>query len=127
MYLSTRKYCNVFFERRPQFASDLTTEVGDVGSLSRHSGTRSHMLASRKDKGCADSCEIAVHSIPTTASTNMDSVVNGNVQVHVSRQMKVCKMEELDESMVWREAMGLGAIKTFLEAHRERCLIWKRR
>ena len=51
------------------------------------------------------------------ASTNMDSVVNGNVQVHVSRQMKVCKMEELGESVVWREAIGLVAIKTLLEAH----------
>ena len=74
-----------------------------------------NVLASRKDKGCADfplpSCAIAVQSVPTTASTNMDSVVNGNVQVHVSRQMKVCKMDELDESIVWREAMGVGANK----------------
>ena len=45
------------------------------------------------------------------ASTNMDSVVDGNVQVHVSRQMKVCKMEERDESVAWREAIGLGANK----------------
>ena len=73
------------------------------------------MLGSRKDKGCADlplpSCAIAVHNVPTTASTTVDSVVTGNVQVHVSRQMKVCKMDELDESIVWREATGLGANK----------------
>ena len=50
------------------------------------------------------------------ALTNMDSVVNGNVTFHV-KHMKVCKMEELGESVVWREAIGLVAIKTFLEAH----------
>ena len=50
------------------------------------------------------------------ASTNVDSVVKGNVIFHVSRQMKVCKMEELDESIVSREAVGLGANK---KAHRE--------
>ena len=44
------------------------------------------------------------------ASTNMDSVVNGNVTFHV-KHMKVCKMEELGESVVWREAIGLVAIK----------------
>ena len=46
---------------------------------------------------------IAVYSIPTT------------VQV----QREVCKMEDLSESVVWRGAMGRGAIKTFLEAHTE--------
>ena len=51
------------------------------------------------------------------ASTNMDSVVNGNVNFHVAKHMKVCKMEEFGESVVWREAIGLVAIKTFLEAH----------
>ena len=38
-----------------------------------------------EDKGSVDlplpSCAIAVHTIPTTASTNVDSVVNGNVQI----------------------------------------------
>ena len=43
--------------------------------------------------------------------------MNGNVNVHVVKHMKVCEMEELDESVVWREAVGLVAIKTFLEAH----------
>ena len=51
------------------------------------------------------------------ASTNMDSMVNGNVNVHVAKQMKVCKMEETDKSIVWRDVIGLVAIKTFLEAH----------
>ena len=81
------------------------------------------MLASRKDKGCAElllpSCAIAVHSVPTTASTKMDSVVIGNVNVHVAKQMKVCKMEELGASVVWRDTMGPGAITSFLEVHRD--------
>ena len=51
------------------------------------------------------------------ASTNVDSVVNGNVQVQVSRQMKESKTEEFDESIVWQEVLGLVAIKTFLQAH----------
>ena len=79
-------------------------------------------MTKKQDKGCAElplpSCAIAAHSVPTTASNNVDSVVNGNVQVHVARQMKVCKMEELDESSVWREAAAQGSIKTLLEAHR---------
>ena len=45
--------------------------------------------------------------------------IHGNVNVHVAKHMKVCKMEELGESVVWREATGLVAIKTFLEAHQE--------
>ena len=77
--------------------------------------------ASWEDQGRAElplpSCAIAVHSIPTTASTNVDYVVNGNLQFHVPRQRKVCKMEELDESFVWREAAAQGSIKTLLEAH----------
>ena len=64
-----------------------------------------HVLAAQEDKACADlplpSYATVVHNVPTTASTNVDSVVNGNVQVHVSRQTKVCKMEELGESVVW--------------------------
>ena len=44
-----------------------------------------HELASQKDMRCADlplpSHAITVHSVPTTASTNVDSVVDGNVQV----------------------------------------------
>ena len=60
------------------------------------------------------------------ASTNVDSVVNGNVQVHVSRQMKESKTEEFDESIVWQEVLGLVAIKTFLQAM-ETCLILKSR
>ena len=78
-----------------------------------------HVLASQKDKGCADlslpSHASSVHNVPTCF--DQCSVVNGNVQVHISRHMKVCKMEELGESVVWREATGLVAIKTFLEAH----------
>ena len=65
-----------------------------------------NVLASRKDKRCAElplpSYAIAVHSIPTTASTSVDSVVNGNVQVHVAKQIGACKMEDLGESVVWR-------------------------
>ena len=45
------------------------------------------------------------------ASTSMDCMVDGNVNVHVAKHMKVCKMEELGESVVWREAIGLGANK----------------
>ena len=33
--------------------------------------------------------------------------------------MKVCKMDELGDSFVWREAMELVVIKTFLETHRD--------
>ena len=38
---------------------------------------------------------------------------------HVAKHMKVCKMEELDESVVWREAIGLVAIKKFVESPRD--------
>ena len=48
--------------------------------------------ASKEDKDCAElslpSYTIAVHSVSTTASNNVDSVVNGNVQVHVAKQIK---------------------------------------
>ena len=37
----------------------------------------------------------------------MDAVVNGNIHVHVAKQMNVCKMEEL------------VAVKSFLQAHRD--------
>ena len=80
-------------------------------TLGRCHGTQEHVAsvpASREGKGCAEwqlpSCAIAVHSVPTTTSTNVDSLVDDNVQVLVVRQMKVCKMEELDKSTVWREA-----------------------
>ena len=115
---SARKYCkdlNLPVSLRPR----LVTVGRCHGILERVA----HVLASRKDKGCVDlplpSCAIAVQSVPTTASTNVDSVVNGNVQVHIAKHMKVCKMEELGESVVWREAIGLVAIKIFLEAHRD--------
>ena len=92
MYRSTQKYYNEFFERWPQIASVLATEVGDVGSLSRHSGTRSQCASPSEDKGCAElplpSCAIAVDIIVTTASTNV-------VQVHITKKIKVCKMESL--------------------------------
>ena len=72
------------------------------------------MLASQEDKRCADlplpSCAIAVQSVPTCFDPY-------GIYVHVAKHMKVCKMEELGESVVWREAIGLVAIKTFLEAH----------
>ena len=79
--------------------------------------------ASLEDKGSVDlplpSCAIAVHTIPTTASTNVDSVVNGNVQYHVAGQVKVCKMEELDGIIVWPGAAAQCSIKTFLDVHRD--------
>ena len=81
------------------------------------------VLASQKQKEYCElslpSYTIAVYSVPTTASTNVDSVVFRNVQVHVAKQVQVCKMVALGESVVWREAMGLGAIKTCLEAHKD--------
>ena len=58
------------------------------------------------------SCALALHSVPTPASTNVDSVANGFVLYDVARQKKVCKMEELDEPAVWRKAVILGSIKT---------------
>ena len=64
------------------------------------------------------SCPLAVHSNPTTASTTVESMVYGYVQYIVARQ-KVCMVEELSESIVWQEAIGLGSIKTYLEAHRD--------
>ena len=60
-----------------------------------------NVSASQEDKDCAGlplpSCIIAVHSVPTTASTN----ANGNVQVHVAKQTNVRKMDALGESVVW--------------------------
>ena len=116
------KICNVFLERCPQLPVSLRPRLV---TLCRCHGTQERVAnvpASWEDKGCAElplpSCAIAAHSVPTTASNNVDSVVNGNVQVLVARQMKVCKMEELDESSVWREAAAQGSIKTLLEAHR---------
>ena len=76
----------------------------------------------REDMGSVDlplpSCAIAVHSVPTTSSTNVDSVVNGNVQYHVARQRKVRKLEELDGIVVWPGAAAQCLIKTFLGVHR---------
>ena len=45
--------------------------------------------------------------------------MNGTVHVHVAKQMNESKMEELRESIVRREAIGLVAVKTFLQAHRD--------
>ena len=42
-------------------------------------------------------CSIVV---PTTVLTRVDSVLNSNVQVHVAKQIKVCKMEALGEPVV---------------------------
>ena len=74
------------------------------------------MPASWEDKECVDlpfpSRALAVHSVPTPVSTSVDSVANGFVQCDVARQWKVCKMEELDESVVWRQAALLGSIKS---------------
>ena len=57
--------------------------------------------ASQEDKECAQlslpSYTSAVHSVPT----NVDSLLNGNVQVHVAKQIKVCLMETLGEPEVW--------------------------
>ena len=36
---------------------------------------------------------------PATASTKMDSVVNGFVQFIVARQSEMCKMEELEKKL----------------------------
>ena len=121
------KICNVFLERCPQIASVFATEVGDVVSLSRHSGTRSQCAGILGRQGMCWNlplplCAIAAHSVPTTASNNVDSVVNGNVQVHVATQMKVCKMEELDESSVWREAAAQGSIQNITRGPQKR--VW---
>ena len=77
-------------------------------TLGRCFGTQERVTnvpSSQEDKDCAElplpSKTIAVHSVPTTASTNVDSLVNGSVQVHVAKQIKVCKMEALAESVVW--------------------------
>ena len=43
---------------------------------------------------------LPVHSIPNTASTNVNSVVDESVQDVVARRRKVCKMEELEETFV---------------------------
>ena len=64
-----------------------------------------YVPASQEDKDCAEltlpSHANAVHSVPTTASINVDSVVNGNVQVHVAKQIKVARRRALGESVVW--------------------------
>ena len=77
--------------------------------------------ASWEDNACVDlplpSCALAVHSNPTTASTNEESAVNGHVQFVAAKQKKVCMVKELGESLVWQETLGLGSIKTSLEAH----------
>ena len=76
--------------------------------LGRCHGTQERVAnvpASQEDKDFAElplpSYTIAVHSVPTTASTSVDSEVNGNVQVYVAKQINVCKMEALGESAVW--------------------------
>ena len=118
---STQEYCHVFFGRYSQFASFLTTEDGNVGRCPGTSGTRSPCACISARTRDVLICRCRLMQLQSTtfrlASTNMDSVVNGNVNAHVAKQMKVCKMEELGESVVWREAIGLVAIKTFLEAH----------
>ena len=58
------------------------------------------------------SCAHAVHSGPTTASTDVDTVVNRSVQCIAARQKKVGKMKELGESMKWRGATRLESIIT---------------
>ena len=92
------KHSNVFCDLSFRFACDFATEVSDVGS----SGART------QSAGVLG----GVHSVPTPASTNVDSVVNGSVQYNVARQKKVCQMEELDGTVVRREAAVLGSIKT---------------
>ena len=89
-----KKKCNVFFERFPQFASVFATEMTDV-SLSRHSRTRSQYTSVLRRQGCVDlllpSSAIAVHSVPTTASANADSVVNGFVLFIGAGHKNICK------------------------------------
>ena len=83
------KVCNVFLERCHQLPVSLRPRFV---TLCRCHGTQervANVSAPWEDKGCAElplpSCAIAAHSVPTTASNKVDSVMNGNVQVHVAR------------------------------------------
>ena len=82
-----------------------------------------HVLASLEDKGCAvlllPSCAITVHSVPTCFNQY-------GIYVHVAKHMKVREMEETDESIVWRDVIGLSRSKRFLRLM-ETCLILKSR
>ena len=77
--------------------------------------------ASGEEKRCVDmplqSCALAVHSIPTTASTNVESVVNGYVQFIAARC--AWRRSLVSESLVLQEAIGLGATQTHPKAHRD--------
>ena len=82
-----------------------------------------HVLASQKDKRCADlslpSYATKVQNVPTCLG-QYGFCGERKCQLFTSpSHTKVCKMEELGESVVWREAVELVAIKTFLEAHRD--------
>ena len=74
------------------------------------------VLASWEDKRCVDlplsSCALAVQSVPHTASSTVVSVVEGNVHDVLARHRKVCKMQELEETMVRQELAVQGPIKT---------------
>ena len=74
------KHSNVFFDRSLHFA---------CATLRNAQSTRKHL---------------------GNASTNVDTVVNGFVQCIVARQRKMCKMEELDATVEWREAAAKGSI-----------------
>ena len=75
------KRSNVYFDRCLHFACDFATEVSDVGRSHGNQERVAKVSASWEDKRCVDlplpSCAFAVHSIPTTASTDVESVVHG--------------------------------------------------
>ena len=103
--LSQTAQGSVFLEQCPQLPVSFRPKLVTLGLSHGTQEREANVPASQEDKDCAElplpSYTIAVHSVPTIASTNVDSVLNGNVQVDVAKQTKVCKMEALGESLVW--------------------------
>ena len=91
--LSQTAQGNVFFEQYPQLPVSFRPRLVTLGRCHGTEEREANVPASQEDKDCAEmplpSFTIAVHSVPTVVSTNVDYLVNGNVQVHVVKQIKV--------------------------------------
>ena len=79
---------------------------------------RKLILTDSQQRHYGSSCELQSTTF-RLASTKIDSVANGQINCSCLKQMKVCKMDDFGASSVWREAMELVVIKTFLETHRD--------
>ena len=95
------------------FSGGFSSNLCGCGQEARRRSNRDKLAQTFRRQECVDlplrSSAIAVRNVSTIASINVHSVVIGNVNVHVAKQMKVCRMELFNESVVWQEAMELGA------------------